>query len=146
MCLKKNKKKKEGPLNGKLQSCMECENERFIMYVDGIKVVFKKKWLRKKKWLKRNKEKGTVFVVPSITVAVERSWMRDWEEIKKKKNERRHASIFFEKKMIYEVVVREDRGSFQSGEKLLFWNTHMRLFVDSPAIHPTIERCTIWGK
>ena len=30
--LKKNKKR-----------CMECENERFIVYVDGMKAVFKKK-------------------------------------------------------------------------------------------------------
>ena len=59
----KNKKRKESPLemvsykvawNVKMRDllcvlkknkkrCMECENERFIVYVDGMKVVFKKK-------------------------------------------------------------------------------------------------------
>ena len=48
---KKRKKKKErGPTwNGKLQSCMKCENEMFIVYVDEMKALFKKEWLRKKK-------------------------------------------------------------------------------------------------
>ena len=60
----KNKKRKEGPLEmvsykatwnvknerfivclkKKIKKrCMECENERFIVYVDGMKAVFKKK-------------------------------------------------------------------------------------------------------
>ena len=50
LCIwKKIKKEERGPTwNGKLQSCMEYENERFIVYVDGMKSVFKNKWLRKK--------------------------------------------------------------------------------------------------
>ena len=57
------------------QRCMECENERFIVYVDRMKVVFKKKWLKKKKIKKKERKGAEVAVVPSITIAGERSWI-----------------------------------------------------------------------
>ena len=49
---------------------MECENERFIVYVDGMKVVVIEK---KQKIKKKERKKAEVAVVPSITVARERS-------------------------------------------------------------------------